>query len=142
MDILQMPGEVPGFASLHIFPGHVKGNMGGIGLGGSGHQHRRISQGDPGFRHAQLQGHFHAGVDNGNDLKTVSIKKGEPFNLIDADFLVPSLETKGYRPKKTEELYSDADAEKDEITLKFIPYFAFANRGTSEMLVWILRDYL
>ena len=82
------------------------------------------------------------GVDNGNDLKTVSIKKGEPFNLIDADFLVPSLETKGYRPKKTEELYSDADAEKDEITLKFIPYFAFANRGTSEMLVWILRDYL
>ena len=27
----------------------------------------------------------------------------------------------------------------NEVTLKFIPYFAFANRGESDMLVWVRR---
>ena len=27
----------------------------------------------------------------------------------------------------------------DDITIKYIPYFAFANRGESDMQIWIKR---
>ena len=68
MHVLQMPGEAHGLALAHILQRHVQGNMAGIGLRRSGHQHRGIAQGDPGFRHSQLQGHIHAGIDDGDDL--------------------------------------------------------------------------
>jgi DUF1680 family protein len=47
----------------------------------------------------------------------------------------------GFVDKETDELYIDAtEDDKDPVTLKFIPYFAFANRGETDMLVWIRRN--
>ena len=69
MDVLQMPGEVPGLALAHVRQRRVQGDMSGIGLGAGGHQHGGISQRNPGLRHPQLQGHVHAGVDDGDDLR-------------------------------------------------------------------------
>lgn len=79
------------------------------------------------------------GVDNGTDLKNVAIDIKGSFNLGDCDFILPSLKTIGYRDKASDELYFEASDNYEEIPLTFIPYFAFANRGTTEMQVWILK---
>ena len=42
--------------------------MARIGFGAGGHQHRRIAQWNPCFRHAKLQRHIHTGIDNRNNL--------------------------------------------------------------------------
>lgn len=79
------------------------------------------------------------GVDNGEDLKTVAIDPKGTFTVADADFLLPSITTTGYIPAASDALYSLAEDNWQEIPLKLIPYYAFANRGTTEMHVWILR---
>ena len=46
----------------------------------------------------------------------------------------------GFRDKPTKSLYFDAKLRESEpVRLKFIPYYAFANRGESDMLVWVRR---
>ncbi len=81
------------------------------------------------------------GVDNGADLKSVLLDiKGE-FEIKESEFLLPVLKTKAYRPKETESLYYEAGDDYEEIPLTLIPYYAFANRGETEMLVWLLRNY-
>ena len=41
-----------------------------------------------------------------------------------------------YRRSDFDALYRDYECDRQETTLRFIPYYAFANRGESEMLVW------
>ena len=79
------------------------------------------------------------GIDNGDDLKSVSIDPGCEFSLGDQEFLLPALLATGYRPTASDTLYTPFSDEADAIPLRFIPYFAFANRGTTEMQVWLLR---
>ena len=69
VDVLQMPGEIPGFALANVCQRCVQGDVPGIGLGTGGHEYGSISQRDPGFRHSQLQSHIHAGVDDGDNLR-------------------------------------------------------------------------
>ena len=79
------------------------------------------------------------GVDNGDDLKSVAIDPNGSFQVAETEFLLPDLMTTGWIPKASDALYSVADDRFDAIPLKLIPYYAFANRGTTEMHVWILR---
>lgn len=79
------------------------------------------------------------GVDNGADLKSVRIDPKGAYELCDEEFLLPSLETAGYRPVESDELYMPAEEAWEEVPLRLIPFYAFANRGTTEMQVWILR---
>ena len=79
------------------------------------------------------------GVDNGDDLKAVAIDPKGEFSLSDREFLLPSITTTGYRPAAFEALYAPAGDDYEPIPLRLIPYYAFANRGTTEMHVWILR---
>ena len=79
------------------------------------------------------------GVDNGEDLKTVSINPKGEFTLGDAEFLLPSLLTTGFRPEASDALYAPVNDALEQIPLRFIPYYAFANRGTTEMQVWLLK---
>ena len=79
------------------------------------------------------------GADNGADLKSVLLDiKGE-FEIKESEFLLPVLKTKAYRPKETESLYYEAGDDYEEIPLTLIPYYAFANRGETEMQIWLLR---
>lgn len=78
-------------------------------------------------------------VDNGADLKSVSIDINAEFEVNDSVLLLPVLKTKAYRPKENENLYYEAGYDYEEIPLTLIPYYAFANRGESEMQVWLLR---
>ena len=79
------------------------------------------------------------GVDNGEDMKNVSLDIHGEFELGECDFMVPSIKTVGYRDVASDKLYYPAEDCFEEIPLKLIPYFAFANRGTTEMQVWILK---
>lgn len=79
------------------------------------------------------------GVDNGEDLKSILLDTSARFEVQDGEFLLPTLRTKAYRPKETESLYQEVNDDYEEIPLTLIPYYAFANRGETEMQVWLLR---
>lgn len=49
----------------------------------------------------------------------------------------PVLSTVGEKRKQTLGLYQPYRGEYEKTSLRFIPYFGFANRGVSEMLVWV-----
>lgn len=78
------------------------------------------------------------GIDNGEDLKNIKVDiKGE-YTLENSDFLLPSLKTTAYQEPESELLYQPAEDNYAPIELKLIPYYAFANRGTTSMQVWFL----
>ena len=79
------------------------------------------------------------GIDNGADLKSVTIDINSEFQIGESDFFLPTLKTNAYRPKENESLYYEAVEDYEEIPLTLIPYYAFANRGTTEMQIWLLR---
>lgn len=79
------------------------------------------------------------GVDNGKDLSGLRVDiKGET-QIVDGEFLVPDIMAKGFKETDNDSLYFDATDEYIETTLKFIPYYAYANRGETDMLVWVLK---
>ena len=76
-------------------------------------------------------------VDNGKHLRSLKLSSKPTFTLVESEeYKVPVLQTVGYRKKENAALYQQYSSEYQETTLQFIPYFAFANRGISEMLVW------
>ena len=79
------------------------------------------------------------GADNGADLTSVVLPINAAFEIRNSELLLPMLKTKAYRPKETESLYYDAGDDYEEMPLTLIPYYAFANRGETEMQVWLLR---
>ena len=79
------------------------------------------------------------GVDNGKDLNSIRIdikEKGEPA---EREFLVPNILIKGYKEPESDSLYFEAAEDYIEAKLKFIPYFAYENRGETDMLIWVLK---
>lgn len=79
------------------------------------------------------------GVDNGKDLKSVRVDIKGKTEISNKEFLVPNITAKGYKEPENDALYFDATEEYIETDLKFIPYYAYANRGETEMLVWVLK---
>lgn len=79
------------------------------------------------------------GIDNGSDIKNLRIDTKGEFNLGDTEFMLPDIHTTGYQLKASDSLYSPAGDDYEEVPVKLIPYYAFANRGTTEMCVWLLE---
>lgn len=79
------------------------------------------------------------GVDNPNKLHTLYIKADTEYTTEYSDmFGLPTITADGYTKKVSEELYQEyRNDDFEEIKLNFIPYNAFANRGSSDMLVYI-----
>ena len=79
------------------------------------------------------------GVDNGSNLNAISVVTSSvrignkidfcPFNYLEVD---------GYRVINSKELYTDKLKEEKGI-YRHIPYYTFANRGSSDMLVWVRK---
>ncbi len=82
------------------------------------------------------------GVDNGAHLKDIAIRPSMPFTYAWNEALnVPMLRTTATRsvwPEKTR-IYTSDPVKRIGASLTLIPYFAWANRGESEMLVWLLE---
>lgn len=82
------------------------------------------------------------GVDNGERLNRIEISTDALEKATEElDFhSLYSVTLPAYRLKESATLYFDADESTTEkVRIKCIPYFAFANRGKSDMLVWIRR---
>ena len=80
------------------------------------------------------------GVDNGGDLDGVSLLNGAIQVDIDAHFGLPTLLCPAVR-RMTSALYcAEDDIQKIPFTAKFIPYHAFANRGETDMRVWVEKE--
>ncbi len=85
------------------------------------------------------------GVDNGINLRSLKIDTELKTTVTyDHNYGVNVITAKGWRTvlPAGNPLYYDYD-QKAEVpqTLRFIPYFAFANRGESEMEVWVLTEH-
>ncbi len=80
------------------------------------------------------------GADNGNRLNRISVapdavKQAKVYKDFHGLY---SIELDGFIDSEQKSLYFDAEKMcKTPKKLKFIPYFAFANRGESDMLVWV-----
>lgn len=79
------------------------------------------------------------GIDNGKDLNSLRIDIKEKAEISEKEFLVPNILLKAYKEPENDSLYFEATDELIETNLKFIPYFAYENRGETDMLVWILK---
>lgn len=83
------------------------------------------------------------GVDNGTELNCLRLPDDSELNYeFDSSLLsgVGVISGKGYRLQTSESkdsLYTNSKPVEKEAKLKFIPYFAWANRGENEMEVWV-----
>ena len=76
------------------------------------------------------------GVDNGGYLGDISLVGNDVEFGFDDKLSLPCFTHSAIR-EKINGLYSD-EVEKEEIKAKFIPYFAYANRGETDMRLWVL----
>ena len=76
-------------------------------------------------------------VDNGEYLRNFTLLPDKAIEVLPSEFGVPVLKTTALYKEPTNSLYQPIGTPKTEKELTFIPYFAFANRGETEMLVWI-----
>lgn len=79
------------------------------------------------------------GVDNGEDLNSLRVDIKEKGILTKGEFSVPDIILKAYKEPENNSLYFEATQDYEETQIKLIPYFAYANRVETDMLVWILK---
>lgn len=80
------------------------------------------------------------GVDNPLPLKGLYVDPKNGAALIDApEYGVSAIELDGYIKPESDELYYDYDENFVEQKIKLIPYYAYANRGETDMLIWLTR---
>ena len=80
-------------------------------------------------------------VDNGKNLRDIRLDKNTEFaEFIDTSLNALCLEVDAFRRKPSNKLYAKLSNERIKIKAKLIPYYTFANRGESEMLVWTMVE--
>ncbi len=82
------------------------------------------------------------GVDNGSNLENISLPDDESLSYKYEDDLLGGVGTVYGNGRRIEDgdqttLYTNSKMNLKDHPLKFIPYFAWANRGENEMQVWI-----
>lgn len=80
------------------------------------------------------------GVDNG-DIYSLSVDTSSKTEVVfNEKFGMNEIHTFGNRYTRSKELYSSKKPDVERIQIKFVPYSVFANRGITDMLVWIEED--
>ena len=79
--------------------------------------------------------------DNEVPLREIRLDRSAEYKSVtDGELGIPVLDTVGFvRQWNDEELYSDEARELVPVPVRLIPYFAFANRGATDMLIWTLK---
>lgn len=81
-------------------------------------------------------------ADNGKDLHMISVKPHGEIIVTDMEICAEKIEAlllEGYREIQSESnnLYTSySERNKESVSLKYIPYYMWANRGENEMQVW------
>lgn len=81
-------------------------------------------------------------ADNGNELNSLLVNTDlTPRAVLNEKYGLYDFCADGEREEIfKDELYSETRPKRSECTIRFIPYFAFANRGKTDMLVWIRHN--
>lgn len=79
------------------------------------------------------------GVDNGDGLFNLTVLKNGNYDVkYSEEYCANVIEIDGEKREYSASLYSSADdMTVNPVRIKLIPYFAFANRGESDMAVWL-----
>lgn len=79
-------------------------------------------------------------LDNPYLLNAVSIDINASFEFINSEeYALTNLKTCGYLDQNFSSLYRKASSNKKEIPLLFKPYWTFANREETDMIVWLRK---
>lgn len=79
-------------------------------------------------------------LDNPYELNSLSVNTSAKVTLKKADeYVMPNLEIEGCADEDFASLYRKATGTTKPVTLKFRPYWTFANREECDMLVWVRR---
>ena len=77
-------------------------------------------------------------VDNGEALGDLFVLSDGEFKVLDDELTgLYKIEADGIRISRQENIYEEYKSDFEKCAVKFIPYFAFANRGDCEMKVWV-----
>lgn len=76
------------------------------------------------------------GIDNGSNLWDITLSENSKIAVLDSDYGVPVLEMDAFRRPAAKVLYQQKGNAQIPFTAKLIPYFAFANRGITDMQIW------
>lgn len=76
------------------------------------------------------------GIDNDSSLWDITLSERGTISVLDSDYGVPVLEMEAYRRPAATALYQQKSHARIPFTAKLIPYFAFANRGITDMQIW------
>ncbi len=81
------------------------------------------------------------GVDNGGDVLSLSLDRegglrAEPYDASLLGGVVP-ITAQGWRTETTDSLYSGRRPQREPADIRMIPYYAWANRGLTQMRVWL-----
>ncbi len=79
------------------------------------------------------------GVDNGKDISNIRVDVKGEFKTCASELLLPTIHTIAYQLPESDELYFAAEDSWTEMPLTLIPFYAHANRGATEMNVWLLE---
>lgn len=81
------------------------------------------------------------GLDNGENLRDITILEQGSHRVVTEDMIpAPVLYMDAKRRKMTDELYRIKNAQREFFTARLIPYFSFANRKATDLLVWCMVD--
>ena len=80
-------------------------------------------------------------ADNGDHLWSMSVRSGDAKVCHENDLLggVTTVTCAGVREEVLDELYAEAVPAEESTQIKFVPYYAWGNRGKGEMSVWVRR---
>lgn len=79
------------------------------------------------------------GHDNGEDLRDITILENGTFRTAREDGIpAPVLYADAERRLPSTALYSIKNGKRTAFTARLIPYFAFSNRGKTDMLIWTM----
>ena len=78
-------------------------------------------------------------LDNGENLRDITLIENGAIRVEKEDEIpAPVIYITAERRPKTNSLYSLKDESRESFTARLIPYFSFANREASDMLVWAM----
>ena len=78
------------------------------------------------------------GVDNNAPLNQLSVSRElNAVKIKDEKLGLDVIEADGFIESESDALYAPLEDSVEKTRLRFIPYYAFANRGETDMLVWV-----
>lgn len=78
------------------------------------------------------------GVDNGENLRDITLLENGKIEAKVEELIAPVLYIDAQRRPESDALYSIKSNGRVALRARLIPYFAFANRGKTDMLIWTM----